>query len=235
MKNKQKSFHISVSMWRNFTLIELLIVIAIIAILASMLLPALNKARAKARETACHSNLKQLGTYSHFYISDWDGFYPGGRNWCSDLQSYMPGISKNGNSGKLYLCPGARPTVTEGSHVGKKTVNSYAISGTFLSKETDGKLRFTYYNSPDFRAKDSQVRLPAQKIYLNDYGESAYLTDSTINDRKLANRHSGRGSILLVDGHVQSQTINAPEYAVQQDKPNAAAYVVDSRENVTFY
>jgi prepilin-type N-terminal cleavage/methylation domain-containing protein/prepilin-type processing-associated H-X9-DG protein len=63
---------------RGFTLIELLVVIAIIAILAAILFPVFASVRAKARQTVCISNLKQIGTAVMLYVQDHDETYPGG-------------------------------------------------------------------------------------------------------------------------------------------------------------
>lgn len=70
----------------GFTLIELLVVIAIIAILASILFPVFARAREKARETSCRSNLKQIGLAIHMYATDYDDLLP----LANDLPGSVP-------------------------------------------------------------------------------------------------------------------------------------------------
>jgi prepilin-type N-terminal cleavage/methylation domain-containing protein len=92
---------------KGFTLIELMIVIAIIAILAAVLVPNFMRAREASRLTACKSNLKNISTAVETYSNDWDGLYPGGTGGLGKtlISLVANGSLQNDYVQKRTVCP----------------------------------------------------------------------------------------------------------------------------------
>src|SRR5437899_6535616 len=108
----EKDFMKTENRLRAFTLIELLVVIAIIAVLAALLLPALAKAKARAKETACVNNLKQTDLGLRLWVGDTGDKYPwaldtaqGGSRDSEDWTDHFRVASNELNNFHILLCP----------------------------------------------------------------------------------------------------------------------------------
>ena len=206
---------------KAFTLIELLVVIAIIAILAAILFPVFAKAREKARQITCASNLKQIGLGVLQYVQDYDECYPYSRLDCLPngvtTQPWQGMIYPYVKSTGVFHCPDnstsapVNETPNTVTGVPAIPVSYICVGGGTISDDNNwfgGQLIMPYYCSSYSAAAPSPTNLaavvsPAQTIAI---GETVSRQDPEFwddnNDMHMRG-HTGFSNFLFADGHVK--------------------------------
>ena len=222
-------------MRRQFTLIELLVVIAIIAILAAMLLPALSKAREKARCISCVNNHKELMTATIMYAGDYDDYIP------TAVQSPTSSPSTNGRPILHSHCDGAPLVPYVGKDLGTYQIASVKTTGKTYEmgymhrltcpSKTASEVTYTgngfhpsiglnaiiycardvinntsYYRCP----KTTLFKIPS-KTYVFLDAVSLYACHGTVSQMgttlSVIFRHSNATNVSFIDGHVETITM----------------------------
>jgi prepilin-type N-terminal cleavage/methylation domain-containing protein/prepilin-type processing-associated H-X9-DG protein len=140
------SIHGTNPLRRGFTLIEVLVVVAIIALLIAILLPSLARVRYQAKNIACRANMHDLGQAFNMYADQYKGFYPAGPFQIRDSfqQLYDARLMKNP---QILVCPGTENVVRPGSVRRAQTAADYVLSQ--YSEEAAKNLRIAWMDSSD--------------------------------------------------------------------------------------
>jgi len=191
---------------RGFTLIELLVVIAIIAILAAILFPVFARAREKARQTSCLSNVKQIMTGVLMYAQDYDEVLPVASHWdaldntapSTTYTIWYESIYPYVANWQIFICPSQKRANPQGGAPG------YGWNyQEFGYRSSSGSLG-SHYSTPL-----GEILQPAQTIVVGDSED----TDARGNSGSrylyrrhslyLPSRHNGGGNMGMADGHAK--------------------------------
>ncbi|MEN6303815.1 MAG: DUF1559 domain-containing protein [Armatimonadia bacterium] len=193
-------------MRRGFTLIELLVVIAIIAILAAILFPVFAKAREKARQSSCLSNVKQLGLGVLSYAQDYDEMFPrtaitvgaGNYGWETLIHPYI-------KNDQLFTCPSKSAVTWNSANPLNFSTCGYGYMGPNPAANSLSARAMGTVNSPSTCAMLADS--PADNYYVID----GTMDRTTDNGGSPEPRHNDGANFCYVDGH--SKWLNKTAYS----------------------
>ncbi len=206
---------------QGFTLIELLVVIAIIAVLAALLFPVFNAARAKARDSVCASNLRQLHLAMEMYLQDHDEVFPVSyvAAFAGPYVSWREAVGPYVRNSSVFECPSAARQGEKYEELPPELRANYALNA--------------WLSPPDLRGIGGASGEPVTLAAVSDASKTIMLCDAGYSNAPVAldylhyanlgmqeqplptERHLGGANFCFVDGHIKrmpEQSTREPEY-----------------------
>ena len=211
----------------GFTLIELLVVIAIIAILAAILFPVFARAREKAKQTGCLSNMKQIALAADMYKTDYDSCYPMSIYLAgAQIMTYYHELMPYMKNAQLLQCPAEAERIRMSELQALLPVplapglTAVGYNGNFAIFEDGPGNVLTGRN--DAVVSETRLQLPAETIVMSD-GEIE-LTPNLFNSPVVA-AHNQMFNAAFADGHAKAtKAVEQPGFHDYRDLGNAAKY-----------